>query len=444
MSSELLNGVRADHDSHAVALSWISVSAWFLCAMFYCYQYAVRSAPPVMRAHLTATWGADPLGRMISLYYVLYSFMALVAGTLLDRYGARRTIPYATLFVAACCLLISSGSEALGVFGFVAQAAGAIFGFIGAVYVAAKYLPPQNLSLFVGSAQMIGMAGAALGTKPVHALIDPTSGPAWPWQQVWLLFAVIGAALTVGMWLLLPRDSATNSERASRFSLNALVRPYKVVFDNPQTYLCGLIGGLLFAPTTIGVLVWATEFLHQGRSVSLTEAAADASLVPIGWIIGCPLLGYVSDRIGRRKPVLIAGAAMLLLALAAALYVNSSFVVRYVIALVIGISSGSAMIPFTVVKEVNPDEVKGSAAGAMNFLCFMVTGLLAPVFERTLRPTEGQLQTLGGFQSALSPLIYGVGVAIVLSCFLRETGRNARHEHDLSPTGDLVLEESGS
>jgi MFS family permease len=178
--------------------------------------------------------------------------------------------------------------------------------------------------------------------------------------------------------------------------------------------------------------------------VSLTEAATDASLVPIGWIIGCPLLGYVSDRIGRRKPVLIAGAAMLLLALAAALYVHSSFTVRYVIALVIGISSGAAMIPFTVVKEVNPDEVKGSAAGAMNFLCFLVTGLLAPVFERTLRPAEGHALDLGGFQSALSPLIYGVGVAIVFSFFLRETGRNARQEGDRSRTGALVLEESGS
>lgn len=74
----------------------------------------------------------------------------------------------------------------------------------------------------------------------------------------------------------------------------------------------------------------------------------------------------------------------------------------------------------------------------------MVTGLLAPAFERTLRPAEGHTLDLGGLQSALNPLIYGVGVAIVLSFFLRETGRNARQEGDRSRTGALVLEESGS
>jgi MFS family permease len=46
--------------------------------------------------------------------------------------------------------------------------------------------------------------------------------------------------------------------------------------------------------------------------MSMADAALDAFMVPIGWVIGCPLLGYVSDRIGRRKPVLIAGALVTL------------------------------------------------------------------------------------------------------------------------------------
>jgi MFS family permease len=46
--------------------------------------------------------------------------------------------------------------------------------------------------------------------------------------------------------------------------------------------------------------------------MSMADAASDAFMVPIGWVIGCPLLGYISDRIGRRKPVLIAGALVTL------------------------------------------------------------------------------------------------------------------------------------
>ena len=424
------NGIVNTHKEQSeTALSWTAVAAWFMCSLFYFYQYAVRSAPPVMRANMSATWGVDPVGHMISLYYVVYSFMALIAGTLLDRYGDRKTLPYATFFVAACCLLLASGSEQLGVVGFVAQAAGAIFGFIGAVYVAAKYLPPQQLPFFVGGTQMLGMAGAAFGTKPVHAAIDGAAHT-WPWEDVWFFFAVIGALLAIGMWSVLRREKETDAKPKPSLSLKELIKPYQIVFENPQTYLCGLIGGLLFAPTTIGILVWATEFLHEGRHVSLADATTDAMLVPIGWIIGCPLVGYISGRIGRRKPVLIAGALLLLLSLTIALYIPIGFALRYVIALAIGLASGAAMIPFSVVKEVNPDEVKGSAAGAMNFLCFMVTGLLAPVFERLLRPANGHVESLHEFQHGLSPLIYGVVAAIVLACFLRETGMAARdHEH---------------
>jgi MFS family permease len=438
-----ISNASAHQQSLSSPLSWISISAWFMCSLFYMYQYAVRSAPEVMQTNMASTWGVDAVGRMISLYYVVYSFVALAAGTLLDRLGARKTIPFATLVVAGGTLLLATGSEPLGVFGFVSQGAGAVFAFIGSVYVAAKYLP-QHLSLFVGASQMLGMAGAAFGTKPVQAAIDPNSGHAWSWQHVWLFFAVIGVLLAVGLWIALPRDQQTTSKSQPRLSLKSLIKPYGIVFANPQTYLCGLIGGLLFAPTTIGVMVWATKFLHQGKNLSLSEAATDASLVPIGWIIGCPLLGYISDRIGRRKPVLLIGASFLLLALVAALYVPAGFALRYVIALAIGVASGAAMIPFTVVKEVNPDEVKGSAAGTMNFLCFMVTGLLAPVFQRFLQPAEGHAETLSGFQHGLSPLIYGVGIAIILAFFLRETGVEARLQHPAGSPGATALEQKPS
>jgi hypothetical protein len=38
--------------------------------------------------------------------------------------------------------------------------------------------------------------------------------------------------------------------------------------------------------------------------------------------------------------------------------------------LLLGIGSGAAMIPCTIIKEVNADEVKGSATGAIKFSRF--------------------------------------------------------------------------
>jgi hypothetical protein len=45
-----------------------------------------------------------------------------------------------------------------------------------------------------------------------------------------------------------------------------------------------------------------------------------------------------------------------------------------------GVASGSAMIPFTIIKEVNSDNVKGSATGVMNFITFRVPAIIGPLF----------------------------------------------------------------
>ena len=56
-------------------------------------------------------------------------------------------------------------------------------------------------------------------------------------------------------------------------------------------------------------MVWGVRFLLQeshnipyGMAVMLARPRC-----PLAWIIGCPLLGLISDRIGRRKPVIIGG-----------------------------------------------------------------------------------------------------------------------------------------
>jgi MFS family permease len=145
--------------------------------------------------------------------------------------------------------------------------------------------------------------------------------------------------------------------------------PYKTVLTNPQSYLCGFIGGLLFMPTTIGDMIWGVPFLRQGLDVAAADAVARSSMVPLGWVIGAPLLGYLADRVGRRKPVLLAGIALMLLSGVGVAYLHA-FIPPYLGGLVFGIGSGAAMIPYTMIKEANPDNVKGSATGAMNFLAF--------------------------------------------------------------------------
>ncbi|AMN39722.1 MFS transporter [Rhodoplanes sp. Z2-YC6860] len=410
--------------------------AWLLCAIFYFFQYAVRSAPGIMQQELTSAWGGNHIGAMISAYYVAYAVMALVAGVLLARYGPRHTIPYGIAVVGIGCLIFAQGSEAAGMAGFVLQAIGAIFAFIGSSYVAARYLPARMLAMFIGFTQCLGMAGAAFGSKPVHMAIDPAGSFQIAWQYIWIAFACAGFVLAVATWIIMPSEQGDSPSHHGPLSLASLLHPFKIVFGNVQSWLAGIVGGLLFLPTTIGALVWATSFLHAGENMPMAAAATDASMVPIGWVIGCPLLGYIADKIGRRKPVLIVGELIMLGAGLTAIYVPPGTLPPFSVALVLGIASGAAMIPFSMMKETNPSQVKGTAAGIMNFLVFVTTGIMSPFISRLMVP-QGTPLTLHEFQDGFLPLVGGVVVAIVLSFFIHETGLATKASK--APKGSIAI-----
>jgi MFS family permease len=92
---------------------------------------------------------------------------------------------------------------------------------------------------------------------------------------------------------------------------------------------------------------------------------------------------------------------------------------------ILGVASGAAMIPNTIIKEVNPDEVKGSATGAINFLTFAVTAAIGPVFAGHFGKTLGA-QTIDVDSHFRHAGLFWIGIliaALVVGSMLRETGR---------------------
>src|SRR5271169_255416 len=103
--------------------AWI---AWFLAAVYYAYQYALRSAPAVMMPELSAAFGLSTIGvaSLVGLFYYGYSPFALVSGAAIDRLGAKAVVPAGALLTAAGALLFATGSLRAANIGRLMQGAG--------------------------------------------------------------------------------------------------------------------------------------------------------------------------------------------------------------------------------------------------------------------------------------------------------------------------------
>ena len=401
----------------------MAVVVWILTAVFYFYQYALRSAPAVMMPQLSEAYGLTAMGvaSMVGLFYYGYSPFSLVAGATMDMLGPRWLVPFAAMVVGLGALLFATGNNDVASIGRFLQGAGGVFALVGAIYIATKNFPASQAATLIGATQMFGMGGGAAG----QFVVGPMIGRGLAWNHFWIGMGVGGLLIGALLFLLIPNEQS--KERAAG-GLKSIAAGFGIVFRNPQSILCGLISGLLFIPTTIFDMIWGVRYLQEAHGLDYGSAVMRSAMVPVGWIIGCPLLGFVSDRIGRRKPVIIGASIVLFFCLAWILYGKAGVLPPYVLGLVAGLASGSAMLPYTVIKEANPPQFGGTATGVINFLNFTFSALLGPVFGWILVRVAGGATRfdLDDYQRAFMPLLFGVAIAIILTLLLKETGPAVR------------------
>jgi MFS family permease len=410
---------------------YVAIVAWVVASTVYFYQYALRSSPSVMMPELSNAFGLSALGvaTIVGFFYYGYAPFSIVAGVVFDRMSLRIPLTISALVIGIGAALFASGNPGLASVGRFLQGAAGVFATVGALYIASHYFSPSRTATMTGATQMFGMAGGSAGQFAVGPLI----AGGLVWSSFWLGMGVVAVVLAVLLFLFVPR--AQKKQQRDDWLMSAF-HALKVVFSNPQSILCGLISGLLFIPTTIFDMVWGVRYLQEAHGMEYGSAVMHSATVPLGWIIGCPLLGFISDRIGRRRPVIISGAFVLMVCLAWILFGPKDVLPPYTLGLVAGIASGSAMVPYTVIKEVNPPEFGGTATGVINFLNFSFSALLGPVFGWTLQSVSGGATAeLEHYQIAFVPLLYGVALVLILALFLKETGPAGR-----AKSGESTLE----
>ena len=178
--------------------------AWVLTAIYYFYQYSLRSAPSVMMPQLSEAFGVSALGvaSIVGLFYYGYSPFSLVAGAAMDQLGPRKVLPIAAAVVGLGALLFATGRSDVASLGRVLQGAGGVFALVGAIYIATKNFPASNAATLVGATQMFGMAGGSAG----QFVVGPMIGGGLAWNRFWIGMGIAGLGIGLLLGIFLPKE----------------------------------------------------------------------------------------------------------------------------------------------------------------------------------------------------------------------------------------------
>ena len=294
--------------------AWV---VWGLAAAFFFAEYFARVAPGVMAPELMRAFKvrAFSLGELSAFFYYAYVGMQLPVGALIDRYGPRILLSLMAGLCGLSCLLFAYSNVLI-----VAELSrffmgiGAAFAFVGALKLARNWFPSSQFGMLAGATQALGMFGAAVGEGPVSVLVQQLG---WQYTIDLIGFVLISLALLI---LFVVRDQPQQvGEMRSQQSVS-LWCGLRVVIKHKPCWINGLFAGFLYAPTAAFAELWGPSYLHQVYHMQPELAATAISLIFIGFAISSPMVGWVSDRLKRRKPVMMSSAVLSLLFISLVLY----------------------------------------------------------------------------------------------------------------------------
>ncbi len=407
-----------------------SIYPWLVFALsssFLFYKYLLQVSPTVMSLELMHTFSltGESLGNLAAFYFYAYLTMQLPVGLLLDHFSPKRLVAAA---IAVCALgaLLFAKAESLGIadLGRLLIGIGGAFSAVGTMKLITIWFPPKRFAFVSGLMMTVGMLGAVGGEAPVAHMVT-----ALGWRHTMLYCAIVGFILAVCFWIFV-FDKKSSKEAASvKTRKNAFFYDLKQIIKNPQSWLISLYSGLAFAPISAFAGLWGVPYMMQAYQMSKAEIAGLVSLTFIGFAIGSPLAGWFSDRIKRRKPIMIFGTLLGLAFLSIVVYASHLSKTELALLLFLfGFFTSFFFVSFALMREINSPKASGTAIAFINMFNAIFGALSEPLIGKLLdlgwhhKMLEGaRIFSVRDYQHALVALPICMIIALFLQLFIRET-----------------------
>ena len=404
---------------------------WSLAAISFGYAFFHRVTPSVMVSDLMAEFAVSGavLGTLSALYFYPYVLLQVPLGAMLETFGTR-------ILLSGCLLLAGVGSILFGLAHSIEVAYlgrfligfGSSVGFLGSLALASKWFPPHRFAFLAGLSMFVAMTSGMVAQAPLAYQID-----IYGWRANILALGTAGFALSLLVFLFVRNqpaslELATARPLANREKWRELGSALKAVMRNADVWKVSLVAATMSGPMLVIGGLWGTPFLMVKFDLSRPEAAFFMSLLLLGWAVGAPVSGWLSDYIGRRKPILVTGLVLICIMLAIVTGLeNLPLGVVVACFVMVGMSGGGMTASFGLVKDVMPASLAGAATGVVNSMTVASGAILQPFVGLALdlqwdgRLVDGARHYAeGDFRTAFTLVLAAAVIGLVTAVTLRE------------------------
>lgn len=299
---------------------------------------------------------------------------------------------------------------------------GAAFAIIGVFKIANDWLPYRYFSLLAGLTTALGMLGAIAGEQALSSLFV-TQGIG----KTAIYAIVFSACLAFFMFFIL-KDKASKHlphEKKLKNEVNNIFKIICQIAQNRQVIINSILGMLMYLPTDVFGVLWGVSFIQKTYHLTIHQSSSYSSWLFIGWIAGGPLMGYLSEKLQRRKIILQVSAFLSMLCAAILIWVTFDHLVMLTLMnFLLGFFSSAQILVFAVANDLAPDEYCATSIALTNFI-ISISGFIQPVVGFIIQYTSSfhphHTITAHDYQLALSILPASLLLAFMISFALKET-----------------------
>lgn len=412
------------------------ITVWLVCALFFMYEFLLRTVLGTFQHPLMSDLALSPVTFAIlssTAYQIIYGLMQIPVGIITDRFGLKRTLFCAVLFCALANVGFAFTHEfTTAVIFRLLMGFGASFGFVCLLVAVYDWMPHKNIALFIGISQFIGTMGPMLAAGPFNTLAQ---NEVINWRLLFLGLAIFGGFLALLVLFFVDKNRRTQGKFIILSRPTHITTNLSRILKQKQTWYIAIFSASVY---------FAIEYLSENEGISFLlkkgfSSGFSSYMITVAWLgyaLSCPLLGFISDKIQRRKPVLLISAVIAFIALTGIIYLPLGKGLTLVCFALLGFGAAGQSVGFAVMSEQCKGDYLAAGLGFNNAMIMMFAAANAPLIGMLLSNLSKVYPTgLASYQNAFLIMLGLVMLAIIMSIFgIQETFcKSMRENTSLTP-----------